>query len=328
MNASAAKIDIAWLGEAWNVLRSRIGEFIAMTVVGLVISQVIGFMINIPFQIIFATIGGENLGVFFGALMGQMFVSFLAQGLTYVLWAGMMIFTLKVLRGEPAKFEDLFAGFKNFLPNFIAGIVYGFALGLGFLFCCIPGILLGGLLMFVFPLINDKKLQPMEAFSESVRLLKDQLGMATVYFFLSWLFAIAGIIACGVGILVTYPIMLIAPVLAYHKIVGGATGIFTGPGQYPRDPATVSNMPPAPTSWPGQEHPTPAEEAAADATIAVERPAEPVSAPEPGPADPSATMAEAPVADDATLAEIPATPQPDTDSTLGGAEAYKDEPKP
>lgn len=255
MNGTQPKIDINWLGECWNILRSRMGEYIGMTLVGIVGVVVLYFILNIPLQIVFTAMVERFPGIALMALMGQQFTSFLAQGVSYVLFAGVMIFTLKLLRGETAKFEDVFAGFKNFVPYFVAGLAYGIAVGFAYCCFCIPGLILSGLLMFTFPLIYDRNMGPIDAMKESFNLLKDQLGMATVYFLLAYLFAIAGLIACGVGVIVTLPIIYIAQALAYHKIVGGNTAVFVSPSQYPRDPSTADNMPPAPEAWPSEPAP-------------------------------------------------------------------------
>ncbi len=256
------KIDIAWLGECWNILKSRMGEYIAMGLVAGVIGMVVYFVLRIPMEIVFGLSNPSSTEAMFGLLGMGLFVSLFAtaisQGLTFVLSAGLMIYTLKLLRGEPARFEDLFIGFKNFGAYFIAGIIYGIGTTLAMYCCCIPYFFVAGALMFIAPLIYDRNLSAIEAIKTSFEILKPQFLMAAVYFLVSLLFAAVGFIACGIGILVTFPIFYIAPALAYHKIMGSPSGeAYLSPSGYPRDPSTMGNMPEAPTSWPGQDAPTP-----------------------------------------------------------------------
>jgi|CXWL01.1.fsa_nt_gi hypothetical protein len=46
------KIEIAWLGECWNILKSRMGEFIAMGVIAWIITSMISFAIRLPIEIV------------------------------------------------------------------------------------------------------------------------------------------------------------------------------------------------------------------------------------------------------------------------------------
>lgn len=250
MNPQGMKLDIGWLGESWKVLQSRMGEYIGMVLVAGILGYIISFVIQLPFNILFPTLVDQNVGLAFAALGLQIVVSMLAQGIGYIFYAGIMIFTLKQLRGEQAKFEDLFIAFKNPAPYFVGGLLYGLATAIGVLACCVGSIAIAGLLMFMFPLIHDRKLSGVAAFQESINLLKDQWPMAMAYIFCTALFSIAGIIACGIGVLVTMPIMYIAPALAYHKIVGVPDGVHLSPSQYPRNPGDAANMPAAPSAWP------------------------------------------------------------------------------
>ncbi len=257
------KIEIAWLGECWNILKSRIGEYIAMGLITMVISYAISFALQIPMQVLFgmssATGSGEAaLGMMFAGIFAQMIGSFVTNAITYTLWAGIIIFTLKLLRGEAARFEDLFAGFKNFGAYFLAGILYALATMLGLLACLIGSLFIAALLMFMVPLIYDRNLSAVDAFKESIEMLKGQWAMAGLYLFVSALFAFVGFFACCIGIIVTMPIMYIAQALAYHKFVGSPSGeAYLSPSGYPRDPSTMGNMPEAPASWPGQDAPKP-----------------------------------------------------------------------
>jgi|CXWL01.1.fsa_nt_gi hypothetical protein len=237
------------------------------------------------------------------ALVG-VFANVLAQGIAFVLTAGIMIFTLKLLRGEAARFEDLFLGFKNFGTYFVAGIIIGVASFLGVFACIIGTVFVQGLLMFVAPLIYDRNLSAMDAAKQSVEMLKSQWAMAGAYYFITALFAFVGVFACCIGIIVTAPILYIAQALAYHKFAGSPTGeAFLSPSGYPRDPSTMGNMPEAPTSWTVGETPAPASEPAPSIDP------EPPSSPEqPSNVDSDATTFENPAVDGGDSSEDPKGP--------------------
>jgi uncharacterized membrane protein len=74
----------------------------------------------------------------------------------------------------------------------------------------------GGLLMFALPLVADKRMDGIEAMKLSVETLKDEWLMAAVFSLVLGLIATVGLLACGVGILVAGPVILLAEALLYR----------------------------------------------------------------------------------------------------------------
>ena len=56
--------------------------------------------------------------------------------------AGIMNFSLKVARGAPYAFGDLFSGAPFFLSVLAANFIIGLAISLGFVFLIVPGVIL------------------------------------------------------------------------------------------------------------------------------------------------------------------------------------------
>jgi uncharacterized membrane protein len=149
-------------------------------------------------------------------LVGQL-VSFVIS--TYI-GAGIANFSLKVARGAPYAFGDLFSGGPFFLSvlaaNFILGL--GILLGLGCLI--VPGVILALGFGMTMPLIIDRGLGPIEAMKTSWQLTDGNKGNLFIFFLISFGLAIAGLCACLVGILVVVPLLAIAHMYIYLKLSG------------------------------------------------------------------------------------------------------------
>jgi len=193
---------------------------------------------------------------------------------------GWMYILLRQIRDpnyQPAV-GDVGEGFKVFGHALLAGVIIYVAIGilavgvgiisailtilpligqilsglLGLLF----GILVAPFILFVFPLIMDRRLDFWPAIDTSMKLAtRDYVG----FMGLAALFALlnmAGGLCCGIGALITTPIVTAATVLAYEELF--APG---GPGQAVLDEAPVASAPPPvgtqPTPPPPPESPAP-----------------------------------------------------------------------
>jgi uncharacterized membrane protein len=133
--------------------------------------------------------------------------------------AGITHYTLKLARTGHAELSDMWVGFKNptnHVLAYLAGMVLT-TLGVCALF--VGTYVVAGLLMFVWPVLVDRKIGPIEAMRESFEMLKGEWLMATLFLFVAQLVASLGIYACYIGFVFTFPLMYIAPALLYRRFV-------------------------------------------------------------------------------------------------------------
>jgi hypothetical protein len=180
----------------------------------------------------------------FGLLVGASFLLFLISlGLGFIpilgaianlviygpLLGGLYFLYLKRIRGRDASVGDLFAGFSMaFLPLMLAYIVMTVLTGIGILLCLIPGIYLIVAWLFTLPLIIDRRIDFWPAMELSRKVVTKNwwniFGLGIVLF----LVAVAGVLACGIGLLVTIPIATAALMYAYEDIFGSTPTQTTG----------------------------------------------------------------------------------------------------
>jgi hypothetical protein len=151
------------------------------------------------------------------------------------LYPGIVLFTMNVVRGLPASSQDLWIGFRDPLGYFAVSFLAGLVTILGAIACCIGTIFTGGLMMFALPLKVDKGMTPSTAISDSWNMLKKDWPMMGLFYFVVSLISQIGAVACYVGLIVTLPIMYIAPTILYCKwqgLIGAPTSDPVSP--YPR----------------------------------------------------------------------------------------------
>ncbi len=102
-------------------------------------------------------------------------------------------------------------------PLVVLGLIVGGLTLVGTILCYVPGLIVGFLLQFSVHFLLDKGLAPVEACKASFELVKANLANAAIWYIVALVVGGAGAIACGVGILVTYPIALIGTAYTYKK---------------------------------------------------------------------------------------------------------------
>jgi uncharacterized membrane protein len=188
----------------------------------------------------------DNLGVLIVATL----IAFLLSGITFGILAGPMMAGLTVIalalvdKKEPKpQSGDVFKGFQFFAQSFLFLLVWGLLLfvvcGVLILIPCIGQLLMlavevvvGPLLMFALFLIVDKQMAFWPASLESINIAKANFFPLLALCLIAGAIGSVGIIACGVGIIVTAPIATCILAVAYREITAA------GPAPAPTNPTT------------------------------------------------------------------------------------------
>ena len=187
-------IDIGGaFSRGWELLRAYpgliIGSFILMCVVavGVALVPILGW------------IAGPFLS---GALLGGLYFVFLRR-----------------IRGEHAEVGDVFAGFKlAYLNLLLANIVSSLLTAVGILLCLLPGIYLAIGYMFVLPLVIDKKMEFWTAMEVSRQVVHQHWWPVFGFSLVCLLVNCAGALACGIGVLVSGPLTIVATMYLYEDL--------------------------------------------------------------------------------------------------------------
>jgi uncharacterized membrane protein len=199
----------AWVSEAWNLV---LAEPVLLIIGWLVLAVII-------------TISGV---VAVGPLL-----------LTGPLMVGYYLVIQKRLNGEPASFEDLFAGFQDFVRTMIAGLLFcafwvagtiinviaGFILQfvpcLGWVVSVVLAIVVVLLVFaatfFLLPMVALSRIEPVDACKRSLEIASEEIKPVILLTLLIIGLQCAGTLACGLGLLITGPMAMVIQVLAYKR---------------------------------------------------------------------------------------------------------------
>jgi uncharacterized membrane protein len=139
--------------------------------------------------------------------------------LAQILMAGLVRGALRVTNGGQFELSDLLPMDK--LANIlVTSLIVAGATFVGFIFCIVPGIIVGFLLSYSMYFVMDKDMAPMDAVRASWELTTKNLGSTVVWYIVGGLIAVAGLIACLIGVIATIPIYLLGTAYTYKKLTG------------------------------------------------------------------------------------------------------------
>jgi hypothetical protein len=163
----------------------------------------------------------------------------------FVLMGPLMIGFVRIiqrrLKGETPEIGDIFKGFQEFGRGFVTGLLMvlcGLAVAIplyvvAFILGFIPvlGIVLPPLVMivavfcalalivfsFVWPMVASSTVSPTEAVSKSFKFLLANAGPMLTLTLVATAIGMAGVIACGIGMIFTMPLGIVMMVMAYEE---------------------------------------------------------------------------------------------------------------
>src|ERR1700687_4417729 len=153
----------------------------------------------------------DNMGMLVGATVlgwlitfGLAFVPVVGWAVGIVLLGGLDYMFLRRIRGEEIQIGDLFAGFNIALVHLVlAGLVKWLLTSVGLILCILPGIYLAVGYVFALPLVIDKKMEFWPAMEVRRQVVHKHWWSTFALAIVLAVIAIAGCIACFVGLLVT-----------------------------------------------------------------------------------------------------------------------------
>lgn len=140
--------------------------------------------------------------------------------LTVPVMAGLMHTALQQLRGQSIGVADFFAASHAFLPLLGAALFTFIGILLGCACVFIPGILLGGMLLPVAPLIVDRRTGAWGALSAAMQIGRQNPALFAAYFLCWTLLYLIGS-AVILGIIFVFPLLAIAQAVVYYDLYEG-----------------------------------------------------------------------------------------------------------
>lgn len=241
-----ARVRFDAISEAWALFQQQMGTWVLAT---LLMFAMIGAIYFVCVVLLGVVVGAMSAGRPAGApppdaaigvfIVTILFIVLFVWLVRTLVLGGMFKMAVRQVKGEVISAGDIFSTI-DVLPTLLgATIVVGLAVFAGCILCFIPGLIVQGMLMFAEPLIVDQRMGVFESISRSWDALKEDMLMVTLFHIVLALVAGLGAIACGFGILFTFPLLPLGIAIVYRDFfLGPAYGVnvYTPPPTAPPPP--------------------------------------------------------------------------------------------
>lgn len=163
--------------------------------------------------------GGIVMTLVVSAIMGLLFYigAFIVQ-------MAIIRATLMITQGETLDLKRMFST-EQFGSYLGAAVLVAIGVAIGSFFCYIPGLIVWFFSFFFGWFILDKKMGAIDGIKASFSLVNNNLGTMVGFFLASLLAIIIGAILCFVGLLVAYPVVVLATGFVYKRTQGEAIAV-------------------------------------------------------------------------------------------------------
>lgn len=204
----------------WQKFQQNMGPIILGTLVLLGISIVVGVLWFLLVGAI-GFVGGDSDAGFFALLLSSAVMGLAVVTLFFIIQAGIIRAALAITYGEQIEMKTLFA-IDELGQVILTALIVGVASAIGFILCYIPGLVVMVFTSFAMHFVIDKRLPAVEAIKASVELVNRNLGTMVVLVIAGYVANTIGSLLCGVGLLVSIPVVFIANTYAYRRMQGEA----------------------------------------------------------------------------------------------------------
>jgi hypothetical protein len=211
-----AQVETAWptvrfavIGDAWRLYRRHWLVWSLTMLVAMVCAAIGAGLAALALKII-------GLGILAGVL-GLGIVNGVLLTVPGFFLGGMVRMAINQVRGRPPQIEDLFSVKDVWFDLVLGSFLLAVPLVIGLSLFVIPGLIIAGLFMFMFPLIVDGRLPATGAMIQSYHALKSQWLAATMVHLAVAAVAFVGSL-CGIGLLVTGPLYALSLAVLYRDL--------------------------------------------------------------------------------------------------------------
>ncbi|TQF74878.1 hypothetical protein FK531_02055 [Rhodococcus spelaei] len=195
---------------AWSKFSANAGVWVGIVLIAAIIQVVI--------SLIFGGTSTDELSDVYSVV--RIIGSIVAAIVGYLINAALVRGALHEVDGNRPGFGSFFQ-FTNVGAIIIASIVVGVLTSIGFFLLIIPGIIVAFLTWWTLQFVIDQEQDAITAIKSSYHAISSNVGTLVLLALALVGINIVGALLCGVGLLVTIPLTVIASTYAYRVVVGG-----------------------------------------------------------------------------------------------------------
>jgi len=215
--AAWPEVRFGAIGEAWRMYRRHWTVWSLTALVAIICTAVGEGIAAIATHAVGAGMfGGLLLG--FGTPGVPLLHGVVGMAVAGFFLGGMIRIAINQVRGRRPHLEDLFSVTDVWFDLCVGSILVGIPLMIGCSLFVLPGLVVAGLTMFVYPLIVDGRLPATGAIIQSYHALKSQWLLATIVHLGIAFVAGLGMILGGIGIIITAPLYALSIAVLYRDL--------------------------------------------------------------------------------------------------------------
>lgn len=208
------------LSWGWDRFKANPWPFVLMLLITFVASAVVSVPFGLATNVDSDSISADYaVGVGAGFSLLQSLGQLLSTLVGMVLSAAVVKGALDTTRGATVTLGSMFDNLP-WLQVIIAGVLISIATTIGIILCVLPGLIVMFLTMWTNYFIIDRGEEAIQAIKSSYQLATSRLTDSLVAWIVTGLVALVGVCLCGVGMLATVPIALLALAWSFRTITG------------------------------------------------------------------------------------------------------------
>ena len=202
----------------WQKFQQNMGPILLGTLIYLAASAVIGILWFFVAGAIIG-VGGDSGAGFFAFLLTSAVMGVVFVALFFVIQAGITRAALRITDGQPVDLSTLLS-LDDIGQVVIASLLVGLASAIGFVLCYVPGLVVMVFTGFTMQFVIDKRMSATDAIRASVELVNRNLGTMVLLLVAGYVANAIGSALCGIGLLVSMPVVILANTYAYRRMLG------------------------------------------------------------------------------------------------------------
>lgn len=219
------------VGAAFNWAWTKFQENLGVILIGILIyaagvivitlawSMFVGAVFGISGALGQADPGAGLAAGLFGMMFSIAMTGLVAIVASFVVQAAVTRAALAIAHGRPVEFSLLFET-EGLAHVGLGAILLGVGTAIGYSLCFFPGLIVVFFGQFFVLFVLDKKLTALDAILASFSFVNRNLGSLVGFYLASVVAMVLGMMACGVGTLVAFPIVVLAQAYTYRRLQG------------------------------------------------------------------------------------------------------------
>ncbi|MGW6728324.1 hypothetical protein ACWF9G_20695 [Nocardia sp. NPDC055029] len=204
------------IGYGWDKFKNNAVVWVAIVLIAFIIQVAINFLFGLGNTTDTDADGDFSIGFGIWQFIGTVVSAIIG----YLISAAFVRGALHETDGRKPGFGDFFK-FTNVGAVILAGILVGLATGIGFVLCILPGLVIAFFTWWTMQFVIDRDQDAISAIKSSFSAISSNAGPLLLLALALFGINIVGALLCGLGLLVTVPLTIIASTYAYRVVTGG-----------------------------------------------------------------------------------------------------------